>query len=255
MSFNRTKAMVAGSEDSIGLIVNLGGRAAVTQRDHDFSLGKGEAYPILTGEPASLSGRRHLGMLLPRPALASRIKHIEDFRGRIDGNSLPLRLLLNYLNGLPEKLGPVSHKLRRVMINHIYDLAALAINPDRPVNENGLSATAAARLELALTYINRNFVFPGLTISATARSQNVSPRYLQRLIETTGMTFSERVTELRLQLAFAQLTDRRFSQKRVSDIALQSGFSDISNFNRSFRRRFGDTPGNVRAGASTSDLI
>ena len=34
---------------------------------------------------------------------------------------------------------------------------------------------------------------------------------------------------------------------RICDIALQSGFSDISHFNRFFRARFGDTPSGVRA--------
>ena len=45
------------------------------------------------------------------------------------------------------------------------------------------------------------------------------------------------------------LTAQRGSNVRISDIALQSGFSDISYFNRLFRSRFGDTPSGVR-GAS-----
>jgi len=36
---------------------------------------------------------------------------------------------------------------------------------------------------------------------------------------------------------------------RICDIALQTGFSDISHFNRLFRWRFGDTPKGVRAHA------
>ena len=51
-------------------------------------------------------------------------------------------------------------------------LAALAICPDRPVDENALSATAAARLELALAYINNHFDTPSLTIASVARDQN-----------------------------------------------------------------------------------
>ena len=69
-----------------------------------------------------------------------------------------------------------------------------------------MSATAAARLELARSYISKHFDRPGLTIAAVARNQNISPRYLQRLFETTGSTFSERINELRLQLAYALLT-------------------------------------------------
>jgi AraC-like DNA-binding protein len=36
-------------------------------------------------------------------------------------------------------------------------------------------------------------------------------------------------------------------QGRIADIALEAGFSDLSNFNWLFRSRFGDTPGGVRA--------
>ena len=38
------------------------------------------------------------------------------------------------------------------------------------------------------------------------------------------------------------LSDRRNDGMRIGDIAYASGFSDISHFNRSFRRRFGLTP-------------
>ena len=39
----------------------------------------------------------------------------------------------------------------------------------------------------------------------------------------------------------------RESKSRISDIALQAGFSGISHFNRLFRSRFGDAPKGVRA--------
>jgi AraC-like DNA-binding protein len=69
---------------------------------------------------------------------------------------------------------------------------------------------------------------------------------LQRLIETTGTSFTERVNELRLQRAFALLSEAHGKRRRISDIALEAGFSDLSHFNRLFRSRFGDTPSGVR---------
>ena len=61
------------------------------------------------------------------------------------------------------------------------------------------------------------------------------------------MSFTERVNELRLQRAFSLLAETRGTERRISDIALDAGFSDISHFNRLFRSRFGDTPRGVRA--------
>ena len=45
------------------------------------------------------------------------------------------------------------------------------------------------------------------------------------------------LNELRLQRAFKLLTEPHGSAPRISDIALEVGFSDISHFNRLFRAR------------------
>jgi AraC-like DNA-binding protein len=182
--------------------------------------------------------------------MASRIKNVADASRQIVGETMALRLLVNYVSAIPSKVALASPRLQSAIVNHVYDLAALSICPELPADENNLQATVAGRLELATTYINKHFDSPGLTISAVARDQNISPRYLQRLIEQTGSTFSQRVQELRLQRAHMLLTDARHAQDRISDIALRAGFSDIAHFNRSFRRHFGDTPRNIRAGAN-----
>ena len=45
------------------------------------------------------------------------------------------------------------------------------------------------------------------------------------------------------------LTYRRCLHLAIIDIAFAAGFGDVSHFNRMFRRRFGDTPSDVRAAA------
>jgi AraC-like DNA-binding protein len=254
MCLARTQAMVAAADDSIGLVINQDASAHLSQRNRDVSLRDGDACPIFTDEPAKLTGRAHLGLLFPRAPLIERVRDIADFAAiRISRETEALRLLVGYLNALPEKLTLDSPTLRRTVVEHIYDLVTLAICQDRTPDERSLSATAAARLEVALGYIKKHFDMPDLTIAAVAHDQNISPRYLQRLIETTGTTFSERVQALRLQCAYELLTSPRQSGERISDIALRVGFSDVAHFNRSFRRRFGDTPSNIRTGAAIPD--
>ena len=48
------------------------------------------------------------------------------------------------------------------------------------------------------------------------------------------------------------LSVRLIGGVRIADIALESGFADLSQFNRAFRRRFGDTPSGMRAEARRS---
>jgi AraC-like DNA-binding protein len=71
-------------------------------------------------------------------------------------------------------------------------------------------------------------------------------RYVQRLLKTSGASFTAHVTELRLNHALMLLAAQDLSDVRICDIALRAGFSDISHFNRLFRSRFGDTPKGVR---------
>ena len=112
-----------------------------------------------------------------------------------------------------------------------------------------MSAVVAAQLDAILACIELRYAEPGLSPAKIARSQDISLRYFHRLIETTGISFTKRVNELRLNDAFKRLTDPRAAHLRISDIALQCGFSDISHFNRLFVARFGDVPSAIRHSA------
>jgi len=68
-------------------------------------------------------------------------------------------------------------------------------------------------------------------------------------LQSSGRSFTEHVTELRLKRAYKLLSSPPGDKVRISDIALRCGFSDTSYFNRVFRLRFEETPSDVRARA------
>jgi len=109
------------------------------------------------------------------------------------------------------------------------------------------SRVAAARLTAALDHIATNFQHPELSVETVARSLKITPRYLQALLKKAGTSFTARVNELRLQRALTLLTQAGDKARRVSDIAMEVGFSDVSHFNHLFRSRFGNTPSSVRS--------
>jgi AraC-like DNA-binding protein len=45
------------------------------------------------------------------------------------------------------------------------------------------------------------------------------------------------------------LVDPRYSDRSISAVAYEAGFGDLSYFNRTFRRRYGGTPSDIRHGA------
>ena len=68
------------------------------------------------------------------------------------------------------------------------------------------------------------------------------------LFESEGTSFTDFIREERLQRARSKLLSSRFDHLRISEIAYEVGFNDLSYFNRAFRRRFGQSPGQLRAG-------
>jgi AraC-like DNA-binding protein len=54
------------------------------------------------------------------------------------------------------------------------------------------------------------------------------------------------VLEHRLLRAYRSLNDPNLTDRSISALAFEAGFGDLSYFNRTFRRRFGMTPSDVR---------
>jgi AraC-like DNA-binding protein len=66
------------------------------------------------------------------------------------------------------------------------------------------------------------------------------------LLQAEGTTLTAFVLSRRLVYVHALLSDRRFADLTISAIAYEASFSDLSNFNHAFRRRYGASPSEVR---------
>jgi AraC-like DNA-binding protein len=242
----RTRSQAAASDDSIGMIVNLGEPAFALQRDVEVALDVGDAVLVRPDEPGRLRGITHLALVFPRAPLAERLHDLDGvFMKKIPGSRNALRLFLRYLRVIQSDMEPAEPALQQAIVDHIHDLAALAIGANRDTLEQGKGALAAARLAAIVEHIGRHFADPALSVARVAHQQDISPRYVQELLEQSGTSFVARVNELRLKRAFTLLT--RFPNRPVAEIAAQVGFSNVSHFNRLFRLRFGDTPSGVRS--------
>jgi AraC-like DNA-binding protein len=250
MRFKRSHANTIDGDDSIGIVVCSPSRSQLSQRGQEIELRAGEAIALLHSEPVIVTYADGLqfGLSVPRDALTLRVTDVDSLTMRpISRRTEALRLLMAYLRSALKEGALAAPKLREVVVTHIHDLVALAISESAPLGESSASAVVAARHSAALDHIAARFQDPELSLEVVARCQGISPRYLQHLMTSSGTSFTERVNELRLQRAFALLIEPYGSARRISDIALEVGFSDISHFNRLFRARFGVSPRGVRS--------
>src|SRR3546814_3690801 len=73
-----------------------------------------------------------------------------------------------------------------------------------------------------------------------------SPRYVRRLFQDEGSSFSDHVLGERLDRAHRLLLHPGQASRTIAAVAYACGFGDLSYFNRTFRRRFGMTPSDLR---------
>jgi AraC-like DNA-binding protein len=166
----------------------------------------------------------------------------------IPGATAPLRLLASYVGAIRGGPLPPSPELSGLVVAHIHDLIALSLGATRDAAAAAQAhGIRAARLQAIKGDIAANLGDSDLRLNAIAARQRVTPRYVHKLFEIEGTTFSGFVLGQRLAQAHRLLTDPRLAKRPVSSIAFDVGFGDLSYFNRSFRRRYGTTPSEVRS--------
>ena len=83
-----------------------------------------------------------------------------------------------------------------------------------------------------------------MTLSEFAKTYRKNAKYLGRIFKKEiGMSYAEYNQEQKLLHAREMIAK---GDKKIIDIALECGFDNISYFNRSFRTRYGVSPGNYR---------
>jgi AraC-like DNA-binding protein len=244
--------------DDLIFHVSLGGGRTVQQRGREALVVEGEAVLTTGADPGVVTiPRRSRLISLRMPQKILRLA-ITDFDASLlcpVGRDVPaLRLLTDYVDAVRSADALAAPALRKVIVSHIYDLVALALGATRDANElakNG--GLRAARQTAVLRAIEARSGEPELNAVGIAAELGVTPRYVHMLLEETGKSFTHHVLQTRLEKAAALLRDPRWNDRRIADVALATGFTDLSYFSRAFRRRFAATPSDIRNAAEKGD--
>lgn len=249
-------ANIERSSDDVALFVNRTSTIAVTSRGREVILRPGEGVLTSTVEERTFE-RTAIGVAfalhVPRGVLAPLVNVDDAIMQVIPRESTALRLLTTYGDVVMKERTLAASPLRPLAIDHLYELLTLTLEaPNDAAAFAQSGGVKAARLQEAKNYIVGNIARQDLSIGTVAVQLGVTPRYLQRLFESEGVTFSSYLLGHRLKRAYQMLAKPQFADRSVSAIAYEAGFGDLSYFNRCFRKAYGVTPSDVRNGASAT---
>lgn len=163
-----------------------------------------------------------------------------------------LQVLASYGALLLRGLLPLnSVELQTLAIDHIHDLIGAMLRDRDPALPANAVDRRAARLAAVKADIETRLERRDLSVEMIASLYGVTARSVQKLFESEERTFSEYVLERRLERAWYRLITADDAGLTISAIAFEVGFGDLSYFNRSFRKRFGQSPSRVRSAQRT----
>ncbi|WP_143198457.1 AraC family transcriptional regulator [Bradyrhizobium sp. AS23.2] len=251
VEFIRHKHHLKDSREQFGLNIVEVGPVQFENAGQEHVYDAGSACLVDRGRLLRVFGPRGASVkfvTVQAAALRSLVARPDDLSGRPVRPGPALRLLRIYLRSLASFKEPPSSKLASTVAAHLLDLVAATLGPTAEaaniVAERGVKA---AKLRAIFAEVSHRSSDPNFDLNNAAQALGMSRRYVQKLLEGTGKSFTEHLAGCRLERAFAMLTDPHHLHLAIIDIAFAVGFGDLSHFNRSFRRRFGETPSGVRA--------
>jgi AraC-like DNA-binding protein len=254
--YRRTRELAANAkDDDVVLSVIRSGTGMASQLGREVVCESGAGMLTLATEPALGVLRGHalaqgsgVNMTFSRSALAPLVKDLGGACVRpIPAQNQALQLLMKYVDIVQAAGNFATPGLVDAAVTHIVDLAALAIGATRDFSEIARERGGrAARLEAIKSDIIGGLSRPRLNRDMIAARHRITPRYVGKLFEEEGTSFSEFVLRQRLERARQMLAAPGHEGSSVVHIAFECGFGDLSYFNRTFRRAYGATPSDLR---------
>lgn len=194
-------------------------------------------------ETRQLSATRSINIRIPGALLRSAVEMPEDFCGR------PISLKQGVPAVFREFIQSVWLERNRISESEGRDLAFKTVEFVKAVcarlpAKTRSSAPAAREMLIRRVeqYIERHLSDHDLTVENLARSLQISRGSLYSATRGLPNTLGQVILEKRLERSRQSLVNPRLANRRIIDIAVDSGFSSVAHFSRAFKARYGISP-------------
>lgn len=247
----RTKQNIRRDDgENYFLIVQEEGRALMSQNGEVRMISPGDMMLVDSAQPSDFTFfstfSRQLSLHLPRVEMWARFGELIKgglFLPRSDQTALAICAVIS------KAFSSTGNVAQSGFLNEALFGLIGAMLHERSDGQNmsGVEAdiAGAQMLQRGIAHIDNRFADPELSIPGIADDIGISVRQLQRGFALIGTTPTSYLLQKRMEHACALLSARRVgsTDALISTIALDCGFSDISYFNRLFRKSFGCAPG------------
>jgi AraC family transcriptional regulator, positive regulator of tynA and feaB len=221
-------------------------KCTLVQNDRAIEISAGGWAFIDMSQPYSFITGNAFGQCVPlRLPRRTVISHLgREPKGNVGWGSdaLAARLLTRLVLDSAEECDTPIASTEHYMQLAVYDLLGALLASSDLLTYSSHNEKMFRRVS---NIVKSNFTDPGLRPQDVATEAGISLRYLQKLFTARGTTCSSFIQSLRLDHAarLVRLRNGTKSGQPLIDIAYASGFQDYGHFTRSFRRRFGHSPG------------
>ncbi|MCJ2373364.1 helix-turn-helix domain-containing protein [Pseudomonas sp. RGM 3321] len=229
--------------DHFLLTLSLCSDAIVVQNDRESRQGAGDIVLYDSAQPYACSypeGDDQIVLAVPRRLLLQHIPSAERLVCRtLDGRSTLGRVAATLLNEAWNTEGlsdPLSERLNASLLD-VLSTALDSVFGDTDIRQHSRQMQQLQRIK---RFLLNNLPDTGLTAESIALATHVSPRTLNRLFAQEGTTAIRWLWQQRLSACHDAL--RKGHVRRVSDAALNFGFSNLSHFSRAFKNVYGISP-------------
>ncbi len=118
-----------------------------------------------------------------------------------------------------------------------------SFQPETKLNNDTNPSLSNERVMKIVAYLDENYK-EKITLDSLVAVTGYNKSYISQIMkQALGINYYEYLTRVRMREAIFELTN---TERKISDIAYENGFSDIKAFNTGFKERFGKTPGQYR---------
>ena len=241
------------SQDAYFAVILLAGDYLLQQNGREVFLRPGDMALYDATQPHRIHCPDSFSKLIvsiPRRALRDRLAGVEHCTARrLPGDAGVGAIASGFVRSAASQAGLLDARQFSALAEQALDLLTLALTAIRPARCN-LSSSRSLSLHRVRDFIERHLADPAMDTAMVACGTGLSARYINDLFKDDRTSLMRFVWKRRLECCRKDMLDPAHAGHRISDIALRWGFNDLSHFSRAFRRTFGCSPREFRAGGA-----